>query len=106
MSPHADSNGVFNVCLQTNDNNNELCFQNFPIVAFSNEFDIRSEQREVRQFQNIIQPALFEFGFIKSDRLDNRIYGCENIDNSIDDAILTDTEPCSGNGCRNEYLTI
>lgn len=105
VPPHIDSNGIFNVCLETNDDQS-LCFQNFPIVAFNNQFDLRSENRSVRQFQNIIQPCLFEFGFIKSDRLDNRIYGCENIETPIEDAILDDTEPCSGNNCRNEDLTI
>ena len=100
-----DSNGVFEVCLSNNSNHN-LCFRNYPIGAFSMAFEGETDQIEVRRFQNIIQPALLEYGFIKSDRIDKRLVGCSNAQiegGDIADEIPADID-CSGN-CRNEWLT-
>ena len=53
-----------------------------PANAFNSSFESRSSSLEIRRFQNIIQPCLLEFGYIKSDRQDNRLFGCEYYSNN------------------------
>ena len=57
-----------------------LCFEKFSdltnIEAALRSLDIAGER--ITRFQYIIQPSLYEFGFIKSTRQDGRLYNCEN----------------------------
>jgi len=73
------------VCLDSKDQNGEnnfpLCFMPYPVDFFDNKAFINdSSDPQVRSFQNIIQPCLLEYGFIKSDRNDKRLFGCKNQD--------------------------
>lgn len=84
------------------DNNLPLRFQPYPYEYFENSaFRSSSDQPQVRRFQNIIQPCLLEFGFIKSNREDRRLYGCENYLNNVTIGVESD---CTLSNCQSYYL--
>lgn len=85
LPPNSPGN-IWKVCL-SNSSGYNLCFQNYPVNQFNIEFGRKSDNMEIRRFQNIIQPCLLEYGYIKSNREDKRLFGCEHSDGDVSSEI-------------------
>lgn len=93
-------------CTGMNAENLDLCFSPYPHNYFDNAAFRNTTNPQVKKFQNIIQPCLLEFGFIKSNREDKRLFGCQNYIGDV-----TEPDPNSNcnsataeSNCRNNLL--
>jgi hypothetical protein len=79
----------------------DLCFEKYPSDYFSRAMAHTSSMDvNVRRFQNIILPALLEYGFIKSNHEQNRLFGCTNAkgqDSTVPDTVTQVADECLRN---------